>query len=336
MSDPGYGWTLAQPGWLWLAPVLLLGALQRWRRAPRVRFAAAALVAEPPAADMPPLRATWRARTWWLPGACQAAALACVLLAIAAPVERVPAPAPPPARDVMLCLDVSSSMAATDLDPARTRLQVGAELAARFVEARAQDRVGFVAFARYADLRCPLTRDHGAAAELLRSLRLVEKEGPEDATAIGGAVARAAAVLRRSPVPGRVVVVVTDGEENVATAQAPDEIAPLHAAQLCAQAGIRVHTVVVGRGNQKADGSFAALDTTAVQQLAATTGGRFFAAGDAQALAAVYASIDALEAAPVAPPGVRTLARYPWALGLALACWLLARGLRVRPWWRLP
>jgi Ca-activated chloride channel family protein len=336
VNEPEYGWTLAQPGWLWLAPALLLAAVRRWRALPRARFAAQALLAEPEAPGLPRLPATWRARTWWLPGACQAAALACVLVAMSAPVERVPAPPSPPARDVLLCLDVSSSMAATDLAPDRTRLQVGVEVAARFVRARAQDRVGFVAFARYADLRCPLTRDHDAVAELLQSLQLVANQGPEDATAIGAAVARAAATLRRSPVPGRVIVVVTDGEENVATAQAPDEIAPLHAAQLCAQAGIRVHAIVVGRGNQKADGSLQALDTTAVQQLAATTGGRFFIAGDATALAAVYAAIDALEAVPVAPPGVRTIARFPVALGLALAWWLLARSLQVLSWWRVP
>ncbi len=335
MTATTFGWALAAPAWLWLLPLLLVAAACRHRRRRSVLFAPAALLATRSAAagDLP---CTWRTRCRHLPFALEGAAMACLVLAMARPVERTPAPPLPPGRDLLLCLDVSSSMAATDLQPDRTRHDVGVQLAADFVQARPHDRLGLVAFARYADLRCPLTRDHAAVRELLATLRLVEKEGPEDATAIGAAVARAAAALRSSAASGKVVVVVTDGEENVATALAPDEIAPLHAGQLCAELGIRVHAIVVGRGNQKPDGRFVALDTQAVQQLAAATGGRFFAASDARALGEVYAAIDALETTAPPAPGVFVHERFPWALALGLSLWALARGLRATALRRLP
>lgn len=333
MTSPAFGWALAQPGWLWLGPALLVALLVGVRRLPRLQFAPAPLLARRQAGGLP---RTWRTRLWLLPAALELLAMALVVVAMAGPIERVPAPPTPPARDILLCLDVSSSMAATDLQPARSRHQIGVALAADFVRSRPQDRLGFVAFARFADLRCPLTRDHVALTELLASLAMVEKEGPEDATAIGAAVARAAKALRGSAAKSKVVVVVTDGEENVATALAPDEIAPLHAAQLCAEVGIRVHAVVVGRGNQKPDGRFVALDTTAVQQLATTTGGRFFTASDGAALAAVYAAIDALEATAIQPPGVFVHERFPRLLALAVGLWALARGLLATCLRRLP
>src|SRR5690606_28443327 len=118
-----------------------------------------------------------------------------------------------------------------DLRP--SRLTVGKQLAAEFLARRSDDRLGIVTFARYADLVCPPTLDHVAVAELLASVQLVDAEGPEDATAIGAAVGMAANLLQRSAASGKVIVLLTDGEENVATAGAPDQIAPLHAGQWC-------------------------------------------------------------------------------------------------------
>jgi Ca-activated chloride channel family protein len=317
--------TLAAPSWLWLAPLALAAVLRAHRRAPAADVAAAPLLRAP--AGAAPLPRTWRGRAAAVPGLAAATALLLVVLALARPVERVSVPAPPPGRDVLLCLDVSSSMAATDLAAERTRLDVARELAAAFVRARVHDRVGFLTFARYHDLRCPVTLDHDAVIELLQPLQLVERDGPEDATAIGAAVATAALALQRvSTAPTPVLVVVTDGEENVATALTPDEIAPLHAAQWCAAAGIRVHTIAVGRGNVRADGGVDPLDTTAVEQLARTTGGRFFRAADARELAAVYAAIDRAEASVVQPPGTRERELFPLAAVAALLAWGIGIG----------
>lgn len=318
MSGDGFGWALAAPGWLWLLPAVAAAVWWRARIAPAVLLA--------PAGAPPAWPRSWRARLQPLPPLLEFLALALGVLALAQPVERRPAPPSPPGRDVLLCLDVSSSMAATDLAPDRTRLAVGIDVAREFVRNRPADRVGLLSFARYADLRCPPTHDHVAVAELLGRLGLVAHEGPEDATAIGAAVATAAEALRRSPARARVVVLVTDGEENVASALAPHEVAPVHAAQLCADAGIRVHGIVVGRANQKG-GRLQPIDTTAVRQLAESTGGRTFAAGDAAALAGAYAAIDALEAVGFAAPGVVEGQWFPVVLALGLALLALARSL---------
>lgn len=314
------GWHLHDPRWLWLLAALpLLAAWRQWRR-PGVRFAAAVDA-------QPPLPRSWRVRFAWLPSALDAAALVLAVVALARPVALVPLPPEREGRDVVLCIDHSSSMAADDLAAGTTRLAVGAATAGAFVDARRDDRIGLVEFARYADLRCPPTLDHGAVGTMLAAVAPVAKDGPEDATGIGGAVAAAAAVLQRSLAKGKVVVLLTDGEENVATADQPNEIAPLHAAQLCRELGIRVHTIVVGLGNQKADGRFVPLDTTAVEQLAATTRGRSFAVRDEGALRAVWAEIDALEATAFAEP--RTLRRDGFAvlLGIALATAFAAHAL---------
>ena len=182
---------------------------------------------------------------------------------------------------------------------------MGKELAADFLRGRIDDRLGIVSFARFADLVCPPTRDHAAVTELLGGVQLVASDGSEDATAIGAAVGMAANLLHRSAAPGKVIVLLTDGEENVATEGATGQIAPLHAGQWCRDHDIRVHCIALGLGEQSADGSWRALDTTAVQQLAQITGGRFFPAADAATLRAVYAEIDQLEAVRFAEPGVR-------------------------------
>ena len=107
-------------------------------------------------------------------------------------------------------------------------------------------------------------------------------------TGIGNAVARAAQVLRTSHAKSKVIILLTDGEENVATAETPDEIGPSQAATMCKELGVRAYTITAGIGT---------IDTTQVEQLAVSTGGQFFAARDANAVDRVYELIDRLEKA---------------------------------------
>jgi Ca-activated chloride channel family protein len=235
--------------------------------------------------------------------------------------------------DVMLCLDTSSSMTAADLVAGRTRLEVAREAAARFVERRESDRVGLVAFARYPELRCPPTLDHDALAAILLETAPVPGDGPEDATGIGAAVARGAQVLSGGKARSRVLILLTDGEENVATVGAPGEIAPAHAAQLCERLKVRVYAIVVGGA---AGTSSPPEGGGEVERLARRTGGAFHEARDAGALDAVYARIDALERSPVAASVVRLEDRHlPFllaAIALLVAARLLsATALRVSP-----
>lgn len=295
-----------------LVPLALARA--RRRGPPAARFAPAALLAREP------LPATWRTRLAALPDALAAAGLLLAIVALARPVARVPLPPRAEGVDVLVCLDVSSSMTSRDMDARRTRLDLAKEAAARFVAGRPQDRIGLVTFARYPDVVCPPTLDHAALARMLARVETVPGDGPEDATGLGAAVARAAQVLAGGRARSKVVVLLTDGEENVATARTPREIAPVHAAQLCERLGVRVHAIAAGVGRRDAQGRWVALDTSALVALADRTGGAFFEARDARAIAAVYAAIDELETVTFEDPRHATEERFvPWLVaGLGL------------------
>jgi Ca-activated chloride channel family protein len=333
------GLDLAAPGFLLLAllpPLALL--LRRLSGAPAVRFAAGQFVrrriAGPGGGRSLPR--TVRGRLVGLPAALAVCGLLLVVVAVARPVRKVAVPRVKEGIDIVLCIDVSSSMALRDMDPERTRLDVAKEAADSFLAGRPGDRIGLISFARYPDLRCPPTLDHAALAELMSSTDFVESDGPEDATGIGTAAARAADVLRRGSARSKVVIVFTDGEENVARADTPDEIAPIHAAQLCEELGVKVHAIAAGLGGQGPSGEFVPLDTRQLERLAERTGGKFFAARDASAVAGVYREIDALEKVEFEEPLYRTEESFrPFLLAalvlLGLGALLGATVLRVRP-----
>lgn len=320
-----------ETGLLWRAPgsfgllaLLIVVALICWQH----RARGALLSVEVVEADGAALPQTWRTRAASAPLVLEVLAVAAMVFGLARPVVVDVEPPTRLGRDVLLCFDRSSSMAATDLSPTKTRLAAARELASQFLAQRVDDRLGIVSFARYADLVCPPTADRDAVVELLGRVQLVEAEGPEDMTAIGAAVGLAANLLQESSAPSKVVVLLTDGEENVAAFGAPDQIAPLHAGQWCRDLGVRVYTIAVGRGELAGDGRWRSLDTTAIEQLALISGGRFFAAGDARSLAGVYDEIDRLEAAVFSEPGVRVTEWFaaPAIVGMVLLA--AARALR--------
>jgi Ca-activated chloride channel homolog len=306
------GLALQDPALLLLALLVPLALLLGGRRRARaVVFAPAVLLAAGG-----PLPATWRMRLRGLPLVLQTLGLLVLVVALARPVRRDRVPSETEGIDLLLCLDTSSSMSADDLEPGRTRLDVAKDAAKAFVAARAHDRIGLVGFARYPDVRCPPTLDHDALGALLAETTTVASDSAEDATGIGAAVARAAQVLRGSASPTKVVILLSDGAENVATRDRPGEIAPVHAAQLCRELGVRVYAVAVGAGD--------AAGTEATRRLAESTGGRFFAAPDAASVAAVYAAIDALETTRLPEPRYRTEERFAPFLLAGLACVLAA------------
>lgn len=269
---------LSEPWFVVLVGLVPLSIWWRGRRAaPAVAFAPAPLVDG---------LSSWRSRLIWVPAVLEAAGLVLLVVALARPVRAERVPEPVEGIDILLALDVSSSMSAQDMDARRTRLDVARDAAARFVAARADDRIGIVRFARFPDLVCPPTLDHGALATFLEGTATVESDGEEDATAIGAAVAKAVQVLDTAS-RSRVVILLTDGDENVAVSGGADEIAPLHAAQLAERMGVRVHTIVAGPDAHTTAGE--------VRRLSERTGGRFFSAKDAGALDGVYAEIDGLE-----------------------------------------
>ncbi len=257
-----------------------------------------------------------RSRLAVAPRVLEVGALVLAIVALARPTERVALPAVTDGIDIALCIDASSSMAARDLDPSKSRLEVAKDAAARFVAGRADDRIGLIRFARFPDVVCPLTQDHAALDGLLAGIERVDADGPEDATGIGNALARAAQLLRAGTAKSKVAVLLTDGEENVATDQTPDEIGPVRAARACRELGVRAYVIAAGGGN---------VDTTQVERAAAATGGRLFAARDAAALAATWAEISALERAPFQEPRFRIEERFLPFLLAAIALLLTGR-----------
>jgi len=304
-----------------LVPIALW--LRHRRGAAHVRLGAASLLCGMPA--------TWRTRLRFLPTAVTVLGLLAAVVALARPVRQVPAPLTTEGIDVMLCLDTSSSMAANDMDPERTRLDMAKEEAAHFVTGRGDDRVGLVTFARYPDLRSPLTADQVALGRIISGVELVQNDGPEDATGIGTALTRAVQVLAAGESKSKVVILLTDGEENVSTTDTEEEIAPLHAAQLAERLGIRVHAISAGKGTPGRDGRLAPLDTRQVEAVARRTGGKFFRARDAGGMAAVYAEIDALTKVVFSEPRYETEERFVPFLVIALLLLLIGRLLAYGP-----
>jgi Ca-activated chloride channel homolog len=308
-----------------LLPVVLL--LRRRRPAPSILFAPAPLLRRD--AGGPAMPTSWRVRLLPLPRVLQVLGVLLAIVALARPARTDRLPLETEGIDIVLVLDTSSSMslpmAGDEAGPRRSRLAVAKEAAAQFVAGRRDDRIGLVSFARCPDLRCPPTLDHVALRTILAGVSAVASDGAEDATGIGTAVARATQVLRNSVARGRVVILLTDGEENVATVQTPAEIAPLHAGQFAEKAGVRVYTIAAGSDGAPSRGS---VDTTQVQRLSTRTGGRFYAARDAEAMAAVYAEIDALEKVPLEEPRFRVEERFLPFLAAGLASLALAIALR--------
>jgi Ca-activated chloride channel family protein len=267
-------------------------------------------------------------------------ALALALVALARPQQGVSqSETETRGVDIVLALDISPSMAAEDFRPLN-RLHVAKETAREFVRQRRHDRVGVVGFAATAFTQCPLTLDHDAVQELIRGL---DFGLAEDGTAIGMGLATAVGGLRESQTPGKVVVLLTDGQSN------RGQIDPLTAADIAKAFGIRVYTVLVGRGGvvpvpvddpirgRRIEMVRMDVDPATLSAIAEHTGGRFFRAQDPEALAGIYAAIDRLERAPIKSVEFREYRDLgPWILGIA-ALILLAHALLTTTWaFRIP
>ncbi len=189
--------------------------------------------------------------------------------------------------DIVLAMDVSQSMVIERMG-LRSRMDVALETARDFVRGRPHDRLGVVGFSGVAYTLCPLTLDHGTLLELLSG---IDGRQPTDGTAIGMGLATAVQRLRDSRSPSKVIVLLTDGENNRGA------IDPRTAAELARAMGVKVYTVLVG---QQPSVVGAGGDVVApLVDIADRTGGRFYSAGDAAALGGIYAAIDRLERAPI-------------------------------------
>jgi Ca-activated chloride channel family protein len=231
---------------------------------------------------------------------------------------------------VVLAVDVSSSMLAEDFAPSN-RLDVAKERSVAFVRGREYDRIGLVSFAGEALTKVPLTTDYAVLEQAILDLRIGELD---DGTAIGTAIAIAANRLRRAQGTSKVVVLLTDGENN------RGRIDPRTAAAAAKEFGIRIYTIGVGTqgearlptgrgpgGQLRYQMMPVRLDEPLLRDVAEGTGGRYFRATDGAALTRIFEQIDELEKAPVEVTRYRNVEeeyRVPVVVGLgALALELL-------------
>ncbi len=197
--------------------------------------------------------------------------------------------------DIVIALDISSSMLARDFTP--DRLEAAKDVAMKFISGREYDRMGLIVFAGEAFTQCPLTTDRAVLLNLFGDL----KSGMiEDGTAIGNGLATAVSRLKDSEAISRVVILLTDGENN------SGEIAPVTAAEIAKTFGIRVYTIGVGTigtapypmqtpyGIQLRDMEVK-IDEATLQQISSITDGKYFRATSNTKLEEIYKEIDALE-----------------------------------------
>ena len=197
--------------------------------------------------------------------------------------------------DIVIALDISSSMLAQDFQP--DRLEAAKNVAMEFIAGREYDRMGLVVFAGEAFTQCPLTTDR---AVLLNLFKDIESGMIEDGTAIGNGLATSVARLKDSEAISRVVILLTDGENN------RGEVAPVTAAEIAKTFGIRVYTVGVGSigtapypvrtqfGVQLQDMPVK-IDEETLQEISSLTDGQYFRATSNTKLEEIYKEIDALE-----------------------------------------
>ncbi len=338
-----FGVELARPGVLF---ALLLAAPALWwssRGAGRVLFSSLRA--------LPAGGRTWRTQLAWLPDALMALAVASLVIALAGPragdrnarIRRE-------GIAVMMAVDISGSMCALDLSQRRrelTRLDAVKQVFEQFVlgggglDGRADDAIGLVAFAKYAETRSPLTLDHGNLAAAARQLDFAPEE--EDGTALGAGLQLAIERLREFDARSKVAILLTDGKSNV------HEISEDSAIDDAVKAGIKVYTIGAGtkglapirrecRDSQSPLVQIeVSIDEATLRKIADRTGGQYFRATDQASLRQIYAQIDRLERTAFEEERFTEYHQYyGWfvaiAMGLVVAA-LLLRGSVLR---RLP
>ena len=279
--------------WLLLVPLLLV-ALYVYRelagRRPHLRVSTAAPWLQGGRSPLGVIR--------HLPMVLRTAALCLIVIALARPrssseVEKRDTEG----IDIVLAMDVSTSMLARDFTP--DRLSAAKDIAIEFIAQRPTDRMGIVVFAGESYTQCPLTTDR---ATLINLMKEVQTDLIEDGTAIGNGLATAVARMMDSDAPSRVVILLTDGVNN------SGEVAPQTAAEIAKTYGIRVYTIGVGANGmapypvmtpwgvemQKVQ---VEIDEDLLKGIADATGGRYFRATDNTKLAEIYSEINKMEKA---------------------------------------
>ena len=282
---------------LLLIPYILWYVL--WRNRGRRKMEAAITISDTFAYKKAPVG--WRVRLIHLPMILRCFAFALIVMAMARPqthsawdersVEGI---------DIMLAMDVSTSMLAEDLRP--NRIEAAKNVAAEFIADRTDDNIGLTIFAGEAFTQCPMTTDHASLLNLLKNVRTdIAADGLiSDGTAIGMGLANAISRLKDSKAKSRVVILLTDGSNNMG------DISPMTAAQIAKSMGVRVYTIGVGTnkvaryplpvaGGVQYVNIPVEIDTKTLKSIAATSDGNYYRATNNKELRQIYRDIDKLE-----------------------------------------
>ena len=231
-----------------------------------------------------------------LPEALRLAALCLLVVCIARPrskseMERIDTEG----IDIVLAVDVSTSMLARDFKP--DRLSAAKDISIEFIAQRPTDRMGIVVFAGESYTQCPLTTDR---ATLINLMKEVQTDLIEDGTAIGNGLATAVARMKDSDAKSRVVILLTDGVNN------RGEVDPSMAAEIAKTYGVRVYTIGIGKEGEapypvqtpwgiEVQMMPVQIDEPLLKQIASETGGKYFRADDNTKLAEIYSEIGKME-----------------------------------------
>ena len=286
---------------------------------------------------------SWRMRLLNLPMLLRLAAFTLIVFALARPQTRNSwKERTTEGIDIMLAMDVSTSMLAEDLKP--NRMEAAKSVASEFIADRPNDNIGLTIFAGEAFTQCPMTTDHASLLSLLHNVRTdISARGLiQDGTAIGMGLANAVSRLKESKAKSKVVILLTDGSNNMG------DISPLTAAQIAKSFGIRVYTIGVGTnkvarypmpvaGGVQYINIPVEIDTKTLMDIASTTDGNFYRATNTAELKRIYKDIDKLEKTKMSVKSYskRYEAYQPFALA-AFVCLLLEILLRVVVLRKLP
>jgi Ca-activated chloride channel family protein len=201
--------------------------------------------------------------------------------------------------DIVLCMDVSGSMASRDIQP--SRMEVAKQVAEEFVRSRPIDRIGLVIFSGESFTACPLTTDRATLINQIQSLE--SKRYLRDGTVIGEGLATAVDRLTKSTAQSKVIILLTDGKEDPPETRLID---PLTALEIAKAKGIKVYSIgmgalpssiveITGNPEEKKNPAIDFIDEELLRKIATETGGRYFRAKDKEGLQQIYKQIDSLE-----------------------------------------
>ena len=268
---------------------------------------------------------SWKTMLAHLPFILRVLCMACLIVAMARPQSRNDEElVNGEGVDIVMCIDVSGSMLAQDFTP--NRMEAAKEVASGFIAGRPTDRIGLVIFSGESFTLCPLTTDQ---AVLQAQVGNIQSGLLEDGTAIGSGLATSVDRLRASKSKSKVVILLTDGENN------GGQIPPVTAKELAKATGVKVYTIGVGTEGfaqvpmQTAGGSVVMqrekvnLDEKLLTQIATETGGKYFRAKDNESLKNIYTEIDKLEKSRIEITALKRYSEKFFPLALAAGLFLL-------------